>query len=75
MSDLRSISEQKTRQSVFLEQWPNAETRSNGVLDIKPCSVEKYVVCCKCCTECYQNFWLQEVKFNDDQCFYCKTAF
>lgn len=61
MSDLRSIKERKTRQSVFLEQWPDAETRSNGVLDIKPCSLEKSMVCCMACAKCYEDFWLQEV--------------
>ena len=62
LEEWSAVHPRKTRQSKFLEQWPNAETRSNGVLDIKPCSVEKSMVCCKCCTECYQNFWLQEVK-------------
>ena len=52
----------KTRQSKFLEQYPDAETRSNGVLDIKPCSIEKSMVCCMCCPDCYEDFWLQEVK-------------
>ena len=62
MGDLGSIKERKTRQSVFLEQWPDAETSSNGVLDIKPCSVEKSMVCCMSCTKCYEDFWMQEVE-------------
>lgn len=52
----------KTRQSKFLEQYPDAKINKNGVLDIKPCTVEKSMVCCMCCTECYEDFWLQEVK-------------
>lgn len=52
----------KTRQDAFLEQWPDAKLKSNGVLDIKPCTVEKSMVCCMACTECYEHFWLQGVK-------------
>ena len=59
----------KTRQSVFLEQWPNARIREDGILDIYPC-----VVCtttkenndCKCvnfsCVDCRREFWMQEVE-------------
>lgn len=60
MSALKSTKERKTRQSVFLEQWPDAEIR-NGVLNIRPCSVEKSMVCCMACTKCYEDFWLQEI--------------
>lgn len=52
----------KTRQSIFLEQWPNAKINNDGVLDIKPCTIEKSIVCCRACTECYQNFWMQEIE-------------
>lgn len=52
----------KTRQSKFLEQYPDAKIKSNGVLDIKPCTVEKSMVCCMCCPECYEHFWNQEVE-------------
>lgn len=52
----------ETRQSKFLEQYPDAKIKSNGVLDIKPCIVEKSMVCWMCCTECHEHFWLQEVK-------------
>lgn len=34
----------KTRQSVFLTQWPSAVTGDDGVLDIVPCAVEKSMV-------------------------------
>lgn len=59
----------KTRQSVFLEQWPNAKIRKDGILDIFPC-----VVCttkrknnnCESvafsCVNCSREFWMQEVK-------------
>lgn len=59
----------KTRQSVFLEQWPNAKIRKDGILDIFPC-----VVCttkrknnnCESvafsCVNCSREFWMQEVE-------------
>ena len=31
----------KTRQSVFLEQYPNARVTAKGIVDIWPCEVEK----------------------------------
>ena len=31
----------KTRQGMFLEQWPNARVDSYGVLDIEPCTVSQ----------------------------------
>lgn len=31
----------KTRQDVFLEQWPDAELDADGVLEISPCSLSK----------------------------------
>lgn len=41
-----NVEKHKTRQSAFLEQWPDAKINSDGVLDIKPCTVEKSMVCC-----------------------------
>lgn len=57
----------KTRQSVFLEQFPSARIDNNGVLDIKPCSIEKSLVDSPCCggiscDKCFRDFWLQEVE-------------
>lgn len=57
----------KTRQSVFLEQWPNAYIDSNGVLDIQPCNIEKTMntkgLCRgKRCVDCRREFWTQEVE-------------
>nr|DAJ43843.1 MAG TPA: protein of unknown function (DUF1998) [Caudoviricetes sp.] len=55
----------KTRQDVFLEQWPDAMVYSDGVLDIYPCILEKARRCDKCnngCTECRHEFWNQVVE-------------
>lgn len=57
----------KTRQSLFLEQWPNAEFDCQGVIAIDPCDVDKtmhgkdgdcYNGNCDDCRE----FWSQEVE-------------
>lgn len=60
----------KTRQSVFLEQWPEARIYANGALSICPnavCAwrcgkdgerVEETGTCDDCCRE----FWMQEVE-------------
>lgn len=53
----------KTRQSVFLEQWPNAKT-DNGVL-FCPKNVDTKFRCCvtvKMCNDCRREFWMQEVE-------------
>ncbi len=59
----------KTRQSVFLEQYPNARIDSQGTLCICPASVYGDVVCPKqtencrmLCYDCRREFWLQEVE-------------
>ena len=63
----------KTRQSVFLEQWPEAEIAKNGVVAIAPCSLlETYrkgrLEAGKCgaletrCDDCRREFWMQEVE-------------
>lgn len=60
----------KTRQSVFLEQFPNARLETNGIIDISPCRVDpkQYPLngkdCCKfrSCAECRRKFWLAEVE-------------
>lgn len=56
----------KTRQSVFLEQWPETAL-VDGIISINPCSL---VATCKLKTECHKTscpdcrheFWMQEVK-------------
>lgn len=60
----------KTRQSVFLKQFPNARLDTNGIIDISPCRVDpkQYPFngkdCCKfrSCGECRREFWMQEVE-------------
>ena len=63
----------KTRQSVFLEQWPEADIDENGVVAIEPCSLleiyrKSEMVAGKCgalekkCDDCRREFWMQEVE-------------
>lgn len=60
----------KTRQSVFLEQFPNVRLDTNEIIDISPCRVDpkQYPFngkdCCKfrSCGECRRKFWLAEVE-------------
>lgn len=58
----------KTRQSVFLEQWLNAEFDCQGVIAIDPCYVDKtmYGKDGDCyngeCDDCRRKFWLAEVE-------------
>lgn len=57
----------KTRQSVFLEQYPNASLDGDGILQVSPCSVDKRLVENGCCTRgpcsvCARNYWGQEVE-------------
>lgn len=60
----------KTRQSVFLKQFPNAKIDKNGVIIIAPCTIEpeKYNAgeCaknkCICDYDCRHGFWMQEVE-------------
>lgn len=60
----------KTRQGVFLEQFPNVRIDINNIIDISPCRVDQkqYPLnsknCCKfmSCSECRRKFWMQEVE-------------
>lgn len=60
----------KTRQSVFLEQYPEAKIENDGCLGICPYLVsashrDKHGLCAiygKDCIECRHEFWPQEVK-------------
>lgn len=58
----------KTRQSVFLEQWPEARVDKDGVLRICPSfaggdTPENYkCICLKDCSDCRREFWMQEVE-------------
>lgn len=60
----------KTRQDMFLEQWPDAKIEDNGVLSLCPIIISStyrnqyggcktpYASCGDCCRE----FWMQEVE-------------
>ncbi len=58
----------KTRQSVFLEKWPEAKLDKDGVLHICPSFMggkipEKYrCICSTDCGACRCEFWNQEVE-------------
>ena len=59
----------KTRQSVFLEQYPNARIYSQAVIYVCPADAYGDKVCPKngenvhmTCSDCRRNFWLQEVE-------------
>ena len=56
----------KTRQSEFLEQWPEAEL-VDGIIDINPCRLVAAIrlgpECHKTfCSDCRREFWMQEVE-------------
>ena len=60
----------KTRQSVFLEQWPEARIYDNGVLGVCPAVISLShrsdgggcLYPRKECGECRREFWMQEVE-------------
>lgn len=57
----------KTRQSVFLEQYPSANLLGNGVITICPKAIEKgYAPSAGCndtnCFDCKTKYWMQEVE-------------
>lgn len=55
----------KTRQSVFLEQWPNVAVSENGVIKIRPCNLDvnaKKECLGVTCDYCRREFWTQEVE-------------
>jgi hypothetical protein len=54
----------KTRQDVFLGQWPETKL-FDGIIDIKPCSLVASLrsECPKTsCYDCRRKFWMQEVE-------------
>ncbi len=56
---------QKTRQTNFLERWPNARLDSHGVLVIQPCDLgyDDYTDCASTdCYRCREQFWNEPVK-------------
>lgn len=59
----------KTRQSVFLKQYPNSLIDDEGILEINPCHIDKNFnhffsknYCEISCTICRRNYWNEEVK-------------
>lgn len=58
----------KTRQSAFLEQWPEAEIDDKGCLMLCPITVSAYYRnrhsdCATLkCSDCRREFWMQEVE-------------
>lgn len=56
----------KTRQSVFLEQWPNCMMGDDGVVGMCPRNVDKNYICdlnrSAGCPGCRREFWMQEVE-------------
>ena len=54
----------KTRQSEFLKIAPLAPVSKQGVLEIRPCEVDKHPWFEECdfdCDKCCRAYWLQEV--------------
>jgi hypothetical protein len=60
----------KTRQSVFLEQYPEAKLTEDGVLALCPMAIsseyrgenDSCVSCSRKCDDCRRKFWLAEVE-------------
>ena len=56
----------KTRQSEFLEQWPNCMMDDDGIVGMCPRNIDKMYVCNLSrsggCTDCRRKFWMQEVE-------------
>lgn len=60
----------KTRQSVFLKQWPEAHIRGDGYLDVCPLEVSAAhrdadgdcAALDRLCPDCRREFWMQEVE-------------
>lgn len=56
----------KTRQSVFLEQWPNCMIDDDGIVEICSRNIDKMHGCdlgrSGGCTDCRRGFWMQEVE-------------
>lgn len=60
----------KTRQDVFLEQYPEAKIGDNGAIYVCPSAVsaayrDAYGGCAKTdivCFDCHREFWMQEVE-------------
>lgn len=55
---------QKTRQSVFLEQYPNAKVRKDGTLIVCPQDIDVSAECRGTldCKECCKEYWGDDVE-------------
>lgn len=70
VEDWSTAHPRKTRQSVFLEQWPTAKIDERGCLNICPYLVSvpyrnEYGYCANdgvVCCDCRREFWMQEVE-------------
>lgn len=55
----------KTRQDLFLEQYPDVPL-SYGIINIKPCQIVRNYTYGECsitdCSQCRKEYWLQEVE-------------
>lgn len=54
----------KTRQSVFLEQWPEAMRDREDMVSVCPQYLDRKLKCRRDygCGECRRDFWMQEVE-------------
>lgn len=56
----------KTRQSVFMEQWPDVCLDGYRVIAVSPCTLSKEYRDMDCglrdCAECRKEFWMKEVE-------------
>lgn len=56
----------KTRQSVFLEQWPNCMVDRDGTVGMCPTNVDKNYICdlnrYTGCLDCRREFWMREAE-------------
>lgn len=70
VEDWANMNPIKTRQSVFLEQYPEARIGDDGVLQIYPCSISashrnergNCVTMGRKCPDCRREFWMLEVE-------------
>ena len=70
VEDWSAAHPRKTRQSVFLEQWPEAIVGDDGVLRVCPSPIfpsdrSVYNGCVRpnsTCSDCRREFWMQEVE-------------
>lgn len=70
VEDWSAAHPRKTRQSVFLEHWPEAEVDDLGVLNVCPAPISAshrnaHGGCANIgvkCSDCRREFWMQEVE-------------